>query len=216
MILLLISLAFTHPLSLSLSLSPSFSLSFTTLPCICPALSHLFSHAHPLSLSSILFTSLTFSLLPSLSYLLSPSLSHSHFLLYSHPLPHSPFSSTPPPSTLGLKAIDLAIRNKQDRSKHLLAEYHLHYCTSSDFDSVLFLKTLEVYSTSCYLAVIHSYVLYNILNLQNNCHTLQLWILLLYCIIWLSPNILRCPNMLTLFLRRIWKIFRYAKLDSVL
>ena len=148
-------------LSLSLSLSPSFSLSFTTPPCICPALSHLFSsHAHPLSLSSILSTSLTFSLLPSLSYLLSPSLSHSHFLPYSHPLPHSPFSSTPPPSTLGLKAIDLAIRNKQDRSKHLLAEYHLHYCTSSDFDSVLFLKTLEVYSTSCCLAVIHSYLLY--------------------------------------------------------
>ena len=44
----------------------------------------------------------------------------------------------------GLKAVDLAIRNKQKKCRELLAEYHLHYCTSSDFDSVLFLKTLEV------------------------------------------------------------------------
>ena len=53
----------------------------------------------------------------------------SHFLLYQF---------------IGLKAVDLAIRNKQEKSRDLLAEYHLHYCTSSDFDSVLFLKTLEV------------------------------------------------------------------------
>lgn len=43
----------------------------------------------------------------------------------------------------GLKAIDLAIRNKQKKCKELLAEYHLHYCTGSDFDSILFLATLE-------------------------------------------------------------------------
>jgi ankyrin repeat protein len=44
----------------------------------------------------------------------------------------------------GLKAIDLAIRNKHYKCKEILAEYHLHYCTSSEFDSVLFLATLEV------------------------------------------------------------------------
>jgi ankyrin repeat protein len=44
----------------------------------------------------------------------------------------------------GLKAIELALRNKQKKCRDLLAEYHLHYCTSSDFDSVLFLATLEV------------------------------------------------------------------------
>ena len=43
----------------------------------------------------------------------------------------------------GLKAIDLAIRNKQNKCRELLAEYHLHYCTASSFDSVLFLATLE-------------------------------------------------------------------------
>jgi ankyrin repeat protein len=43
----------------------------------------------------------------------------------------------------GLKAIDLAVRNKQNKCRELLAEYHLHYCTSSAFDSVLFLATLE-------------------------------------------------------------------------
>jgi ankyrin repeat protein len=44
----------------------------------------------------------------------------------------------------GLKAVDLAIKNKQKQCRQLLAEYHLHYGTSSDFDSVLFLATLEV------------------------------------------------------------------------
>jgi ankyrin repeat protein len=43
----------------------------------------------------------------------------------------------------GLKAIDLAIRNKQRKCQEMLAEYHLHYSTSSEFDSVLFLATLE-------------------------------------------------------------------------
>ena len=43
----------------------------------------------------------------------------------------------------GLKAIDLAIRNKQKKCRDMLAEYHLHFCTGSDFDSVLFLATLE-------------------------------------------------------------------------
>lgn len=46
-------------------------------------------------------------------------------------------------NTRGLKAVDLAIRNKQEKSREVLTEYHLHYCTTSDFDSVLFLKTLE-------------------------------------------------------------------------
>jgi ankyrin repeat protein len=44
----------------------------------------------------------------------------------------------------GLKAIDLAIRNKHFKCQHILAEYYLHYCTSSEFDSVLFLAALEV------------------------------------------------------------------------
>ena len=44
----------------------------------------------------------------------------------------------------GLKAIDLAVRNRHKKCKDILAEYHLHYCTSSEFDSVLFLATLEV------------------------------------------------------------------------
>lgn len=43
----------------------------------------------------------------------------------------------------GLKAIDLAIRNKQRKCQEMLAEYHLHFSTSSEFDSVLFLATLE-------------------------------------------------------------------------
>jgi ankyrin repeat protein len=42
-----------------------------------------------------------------------------------------------------LKAIDLAARNGQAKCRDLLAEYHLHYCTSSEFDSILFLATLE-------------------------------------------------------------------------
>ena len=45
---------------------------------------------------------------------------------------------------IGLKAIDLAIRNNHMKCKSILAEYYLHYCTSSEFDSVLFLATLEV------------------------------------------------------------------------
>ncbi len=44
----------------------------------------------------------------------------------------------------GLKAIDLAVRNRHKKCKDILAEYHLHYCTSSEFDSVLFLATLAV------------------------------------------------------------------------
>lgn len=44
----------------------------------------------------------------------------------------------------GLKALELAIRNKQKICKQLLVEYHIHFNTSSDFDSVLFLATLEV------------------------------------------------------------------------
>ena len=43
----------------------------------------------------------------------------------------------------GLKAIDLAARNNQAKCRDLLAEYHLHFCTSSEFDSVLFLATLQ-------------------------------------------------------------------------
>ena len=46
-------------------------------------------------------------------------------------------------NTKGLKAIDLAIRNKKNKCRELLAEYHLHFCTASTFDSVLFLATLE-------------------------------------------------------------------------
>ncbi len=43
----------------------------------------------------------------------------------------------------GLKAIDLATKNKQKKCRELLAEYSLHFFTSSDFDSVLFWATLE-------------------------------------------------------------------------
>jgi len=43
----------------------------------------------------------------------------------------------------GLKAIDLAVQNKFERCKEILSEYHLHFCTSSEFDSVLFLATLK-------------------------------------------------------------------------
>ena len=42
-----------------------------------------------------------------------------------------------------LKAIDLAARNNHVRCRDVLAEYHLHFCTSSEFDSVLFLATLQ-------------------------------------------------------------------------
>jgi ankyrin repeat protein len=48
----------------------------------------------------------------------------------------------------GLSAIELSIQNNHIRCKEILAEYHLHYCTSSEFDSVLFLATLEVYSAT--------------------------------------------------------------------
>ena len=41
-------------------------------------------------------------------------------------------------------AYDLAVKNHHDKCIQILAEYTLHYCTSSEFDSVLFLKTLEV------------------------------------------------------------------------
>lgn len=54
----------------------------------------------------------------------------------------------------GLKAIDLAIKNRQKKCQQLLAEYHLHYCTSSDFDSVLFLATLEVLSLFIFIYLI--------------------------------------------------------------
>ena len=43
-----------------------------------------------------------------------------------------------------LMAIDLAIRNKHTKCIEMLAEYNLHFCTSSEFDSVLFLAVLEV------------------------------------------------------------------------
>lgn len=43
----------------------------------------------------------------------------------------------------GLKAIDLAHKNKKKKCREILAQYHLHYATNSDFDSVLFLATLE-------------------------------------------------------------------------
>ena len=44
----------------------------------------------------------------------------------------------------GLKAIDLAQKNKQKKCREILAQYHLHFATTSDFDSVLFIATLEV------------------------------------------------------------------------
>ena len=37
----------------------------------------------------------------------------------------------------------MAIKNKHKKCKELLAEYHLHFSTSCDFDSVLFLAALE-------------------------------------------------------------------------
>jgi ankyrin repeat protein len=43
-------------------------------------------------------------------------------------------------------AYDLAVKNNHEKCVQILAEYTLHYCTSSEFDSVLFLKTLEVSS----------------------------------------------------------------------
>lgn len=43
----------------------------------------------------------------------------------------------------GLRAVDLAVRNGHFKCREALAEYHLHYCTSSEFDSVLFLSTLQ-------------------------------------------------------------------------
>ena len=43
----------------------------------------------------------------------------------------------------GLKAIDLAVKNKHVKCKDLLAEYHLHFVASSNFDSVLFFTALE-------------------------------------------------------------------------
>ena len=44
----------------------------------------------------------------------------------------------------GLKAIDLAEQNGHEECKQILSEYYLHYCTSSEFDSVLFLAALKV------------------------------------------------------------------------
>jgi len=41
-------------------------------------------------------------------------------------------------------AYDLATKHGYQQCMDVLAEYTLHYCTSSEFDSVLFLKTLEV------------------------------------------------------------------------
>ena len=43
----------------------------------------------------------------------------------------------------GFMAIDLAQQNNHSACVKILAEYYLHYCTSSEFDSVLFLATLE-------------------------------------------------------------------------
>jgi ankyrin repeat protein len=48
----------------------------------------------------------------------------------------------------GLKAIDLAQKNKQKKCREILAQYHLHFATTSDFDSVLFIATLEVINSS--------------------------------------------------------------------
>lgn len=46
----------------------------------------------------------------------------------------------------GLKAIDLAQKNKKKKCREILAQYHLHFATNSDFDSVLFIAALEVQS----------------------------------------------------------------------
>lgn len=43
----------------------------------------------------------------------------------------------------GLKAIDLAQKNKRKKCREILAQYHLHFATTSDFDSVLFIAALE-------------------------------------------------------------------------
>lgn len=43
----------------------------------------------------------------------------------------------------GLRAIDLAQRNKKMKCREILAQYHLHFATASDFDSVGFIATLE-------------------------------------------------------------------------
>lgn len=43
----------------------------------------------------------------------------------------------------GLKAIDLAQKNKKKKCREILAQYHLHFATNSDFDSVLFIAALE-------------------------------------------------------------------------
>ena len=43
-----------------------------------------------------------------------------------------------------LKAIDLAQKNKKKKCREILAQYHLHFATNSDFDSVLFIAALEV------------------------------------------------------------------------
>jgi hypothetical protein len=47
-------------------------------------------------------------------------------------------------NNMGLTAIDLAVHNQHVCCRDMLAEYHLHYCTSSSFDSVLFFSALEV------------------------------------------------------------------------
>ena len=54
-----------------------------------------------------------------------------HCIFYSRTAGRLPANSDPNPNS------------NPDPNRELLAEYHLHYCTSSDFDSVLFLATLE-------------------------------------------------------------------------
>ncbi len=48
-------------------------------------------------------------------------------------------------NTAGLTAADLAGANDHKKCKEMLLEYYLHYCTGSEFDSVLFLSTLQGY-----------------------------------------------------------------------
>jgi ankyrin repeat protein len=43
----------------------------------------------------------------------------------------------------GFKAIELAIKNKKSSCKDILLDYQLHFCTGSDFDSMLFLSALQ-------------------------------------------------------------------------
>ena len=50
-------------------------------------------------------------------------------------------------------AYDLAAKHGHAQCMEVLAEYTLHYCTSSEFDSVLFLKTLEVSSNNYFVAI---------------------------------------------------------------